>query len=257
MNDTNTTIAAAGFVGIVLTEATAIVLAVHRASRRAGDSERESRRLAGIAATGIAGWLAIVLALASSGALSDFTTTPPRLMVLLFSSMALFAVVTSTATVRRLLAATPAHWPIALHSIRIPIELALYGLFVSGKIPIQMTFEGRNFDMLVGITAPFAALAVARGWIGKRGALVWNVFAFGLLLNIMGIAMTTFPGPLHLDWPGPSNVIVATAPFAWLPAFLVPVAFFGHVLSFRQLLSGRTASRETQGSPHVVSSRVA
>jgi hypothetical protein len=84
-----------------------------------------------------------------------------------------------------------------------------------------------------------AALLVARGRLGTRGTLVWNVAAFGLLLNIMGIAITTFPGPLHLDWPGVSNVIIATPPFVWLPSFLVPVAFFGHVLSFRQLLARR------------------
>jgi hypothetical protein len=237
MNDTNTNIAAAGFVGIVLVEVALLLFGVHGAARRAGDSAPRSRWLTVIVGGGIALWLAVTALLAATGALSDFTSTPPRLMIVIFAAMGLFAVVTSTSPARRLLAAMPKHWPIALHTIRIPIELALWGLFAAGRLPVQMTFEGRNFDVLVGLSAPIVALLVARRRLGKRGALVWNLFSFGLLLNIMGIAVTTFPGPLHLDWPGVSNVILATPPFVWLPAFLVPVAFFGHVLSFRQLLA--------------------
>lgn len=248
MNDTNTTLAAAGFVGIVLVEALLIVFAVHRASRRAGDSERESRRLAGLVGGGIGLWLTITFLVSRAGILSDFESRPPRLMIMLLVEMALFAFVSGTSTARRLLEATPMSWPIALHTIRIPIELALFVLFASGKLPVQMTFEGRNFDVLVGLTAPIAAFALARGKIGHRGALVWNLFAFGLLLNIMGIAITTFPGPLHLAWPGVSNMILATPPFAWLPAFLVPVAFFGHVLSFRQLWYSRRISSPSRSA---------
>jgi hypothetical protein len=232
----DTTVIAAAFVGIVLVVASAIVLGVHRAARRAGTTDRESGRLAAVTGAGIAAWLAITALVAASGALSDFTSKPPRLMVLLFATMALFTFATMRPVVRRLLAAAPRHWPIALQTMRIPIELALWGLFAAGKLPVQMTFEGRNFDVLVGLTAPFAVLAVARGFIGRRAAIAWNLASFGLLLNIMGIAITTFPGPLHLDWPGVSNVIVATPPFVWLPAFLVPVAFFGHVVSLRQLM---------------------
>jgi hypothetical protein len=230
---------AIAFVGIVVVVGSVIVLGVLRAARRAALPERDRRRLGLIAAGGIAAWLAITALLAGSGVLSDFTSKPPRLMLVVFASMALFAFTTTRPVVRRLLAAAPKHWPVAIQTMRIPIELALWALFAAGKLPVQMTFEGRNFDVLVGLTAPVVAFGIARGFIGIRGAIAWNLASFGLLLNIMGIAITTFPGPLHLDWPGVSNVIVATPPFVWLPAFLVPVAFFGHVLSLRQLLSQR------------------
>lgn len=219
---------AIGAVGIVLVVASVIVFGVHRAS--------QSRRLAAIVATGIVAWLAVTASLARSGILSDFTTKPPRLLLVLAGAMTLFTLATTNATARRLLAVTPKHWLIAFQSFRVLVEIGLYALFAAGKLPVQMTFEGRNFDVLVGITAPIVAFAVARGLIGSRVAIAWNLASLGLLLNIMGIATTTMPGPLHLDWPGVSNEIVATAPFVWLPAFLVPVAFFGHVLSLRQLL---------------------
>lgn len=234
MNDT--TSIAIGAAGIVAVVGSIIVLGVHRASRRAGDSDRTSRRLAAITGAGIVTWLAVTALLSRAGVLSRFDATPPRLMIVLFASMVLFTLATSNATARRLLAVTPKHWPIGLQSMRVPVELMLWALFATGSLPSQMTFAGRNFDVLVGLTAPVVTLGLMRGWLGTRGAIVWNVASFGLLLNIMGIAITTFPGPLHLDWPGVSNVIVTTVPFVWLPTFLVPVAFFLHVLSLRQLV---------------------
>jgi hypothetical protein len=45
-----------------------------------------------------------------------------------------------------------------LHIIRIPVELGLYWLFIYKAIPQLMTFEGRNFDILVGLTVPFDLL---------------------------------------------------------------------------------------------------
>jgi hypothetical protein len=65
--------------------------------------------------------------------------------------------------------------------------------------------------------------------------------SLGLLANVVGMAITTLPGPLHHAWPGVSNVIAAELPFIFLPGFLVPVALFGHVLSLRQLLARRSA----------------
>jgi hypothetical protein len=41
-----------------------------------------------------------------------------------------------------------------LHTIRIPVELVLFFLFTYKAVPELMTFEGRNFDILSGITAP-------------------------------------------------------------------------------------------------------
>ena len=41
-----------------------------------------------------------------------------------------------------------------LHSVRLPVEIVLYGLFTYKMIPELMTFEGRNYDIIMGITAP-------------------------------------------------------------------------------------------------------
>lgn len=217
--------------------ASLVVAGVRGASLRSGTSRSGARRVALVAAGGIGGWLVLLAILSLSGFLADFTSRPPRMMLVLAGSIGLFTGATRTKTFGRLLASAPAHWPIAIQTMRIPIELGLWSLFVAGRMPVHMTFEGRNFDGLVGLTAPFVAVAVARGWLGRRGALAWNVLSLGLLANVVGMALTTMPGPLQLAWPGPTNAVIAQFPFVWLPGFLVPVALFGHVSSLRQLLA--------------------
>jgi len=44
-----------------------------------------------------------------------------------------------------------------LSIIRVPVELVLWWLYIYGQIPRIMTFEGRNFDIIAGISAPFVA----------------------------------------------------------------------------------------------------
>jgi len=35
----------------------------------------------------------------------------------------------------------------------------------------------------------------------------------------------------------PANTMIAHLPFIWLPAFVVPVAYFLHIVSLKQLLN--------------------
>jgi len=183
-------------------------------------------------ALALGAWLVLALLVASTGVLSSFEARPPRLLFVLGT-----AIVLVITTVRaRVFDHVPRAWPIALQTMRVPIELVLFLLFRAGSIPEHMTFEGRNFDVLVGLTAPFIAWAVARGHLGRRGVIAWNVASLGLLANIIVLAITAIPGPLHRPWPGPPNTIVATVPWVLLPVFLVPVALLGHVVSLRQSL---------------------
>ena len=135
------------------------------------------------------------------------------------------------------------------------MELGLHGLFVLGLLPVQMTYSGRNIDIVLGLIAPIVVLGIRRGIVGDKALIAWNAVSLLILANIVGIAVTTSPGPLHLPWPGVSNVIVATWPFAWLHAFLVPLAMVGHVLSLRQVLSSVSRARCAPSAQALVPSR--
>ena len=73
-----------------------------------------------------------------------------------------------------------------LHIIRIPVEIVLFLLFQNGQIPELMTFEGRNFDIISGITAPFIAyFGFYKKVLNPTIILIWNFICLGLLINIV------------------------------------------------------------------------
>src|SRR5262249_58571242 len=104
-------------------------------------------------------WLGATAALAGSGALADWSALPPRWPLLPLTALVTVALLTRTRTFRRLLAEVPPWQPVALQMFRVGVELAFWRLHLEGVAPVQVTFEGRNFDVLVGLTAPVVAAA--------------------------------------------------------------------------------------------------
>lgn len=226
------------FTWVALTLAVLMMLlfAVGQAGLRAGLPSDLAGRLVLLAAAGCGLWLTLVTMVANTGAFTDWEAVPPRLMVFPFSATVFILLIARSVPFARLAMAVPAAWPIAAQTFRLFVELQLHALYREGDLPQQMTWEGRNFDVLVGITAPVCAGLVAGGWLPRWAAVGWNVVGLVLLINVVGIAVTSTPGPLHLQWPGPPLTVIARWPVAWLPTFLVPFALFAHVVSLRQLL---------------------
>ena len=54
-------------------------------------------------------------------------------------------------------------------TFRIGVELFLHRLWLDGMAPRTLTYEGANFDMIVGLSAPIMAWAYWRGRIGEPG----------------------------------------------------------------------------------------
>lgn len=231
-----------GFGALVLAMAGLLVRGVAAATRRA-EASAGAARLAGTVSALIAGWLVFTVALASAGVLARWEATPPRLVLLPLAVLGTMFLAGRTTTFGQLLDATPPAWPIALQAFRLPVELLLWALFVDGRIPERMTFAGRNLDVLVGLSAPLVAWAVARGRLPRAGVVAWNLAGLGLLANIVVIALRSAPGPLNAGWGGVPSTVIAEVPFVWLPAFLVPLAVFGHVVSLRQVARGRVQGR--------------
>lgn len=217
---------------------TALALGARAGAERSGQSTAPIRA----AALAAAAWLGLTAALAQSGLLADWGARPPRVGWLPLGAMVLLMGSSLSPYARRLIVHTPATWPLALQSFRVIVELILFWQWQDGRAPIQVTFEGRNFDMLAGLTAPIIAAVVARqglrAWV-IPAVLVWNLLGLGLLANIMFTAATSVPGPMQIAWPGGAFETLASWPVVWIPAFLAPVAVFLHVVSIRQALAAR------------------
>jgi len=184
-----------------------VALGLAGAARRAGLAH--PRTLAASVAAGLCVWLGSTAALAQSGVLGDWTARPPRWQFLPLTALVTFVLLNRTRTFRRLLAEVPPWQPVALQTFRVGVELAFWRLHMEGLAPIQVTFEGRNFDALVGLTAPVVAAGIATGWVGPRVTVAWNLFGLAMLVNAIGTVATSAPVPFHLNWPGESFTAIA------------------------------------------------
>jgi hypothetical protein len=127
-----------------------------------------------------------------------------------------------------------------LQVFRVLVEILLWMLFLQNLIPVQMTFEGLNMDIVAGITAPVMAYFFADN---KKVMIAWNILCLGLLINIVTIAILSTPTFLRVFMNEPANTIVTVFPFILLPTFLVPLAYGLHFLSLRKLLSASSTKK--------------
>jgi hypothetical protein len=182
------------------------------------------------------GWFVVVSILSLSGVLLDFSSLPPRFFILLIIPLITIIALTFSKKLKMILQVIPSQNIIRLQSFRVFVELLLWMLFVRNLLPVQMTFEGRNFDIIAGLTAPVIAyFGFTKRTLPKPVIIVWNILCLGLLINIVTIAILSMPTPLRFFMNEPSNTIVAHFPVVLLPAFLVPLAYGLHFFSLRQL----------------------
>jgi hypothetical protein len=183
-------------------------------------------------------WSILQSVLAAFAFFQDFSALPPR--TFMFGPLPFFVLTFAYVIFApQLIKALPLGPLTLIHVIRIPIELVLFWLYQNGLVPVEMTFEGRNFDILSGITAPIVYFLAFRGDKPSRPLLIiWNVAALALLANIVTIAILAFPSPFQMVGIDQPNVGVTFFPFIWLPAVIVPIVFFCHVASLYKLISG-------------------
>lgn len=192
-------------------------------------------------------WLVSVSTLSLSGWTSEWDSFPPRVPILLVIATATYVLVSSSQVAKVTLAVTPMWLPILFQTMRTGVEIALWQMFREGSVPVQFTVEGRNFDMVIGLSAPLVALGTGRKWFGPKTLVVWNFVGLALLANAILTAATSSPGPQHLNWPGEPFTSIATWPLIWLPTFLAPTAIFLHVVSLRQCFVSRHIAKGSEG----------
>jgi len=123
------------------------------------------------------------------------------------------------------------------HIIRVPVELLILWLFLENQMPQLMTFEGRNWDILSGITAPIIAFwAFREVKTHKNVLLVWNLICLGLLFNIVINAILSAPLPIQQQAFEQPNVGVLKFAANLLPSLIVPLVLFGHLAAITRLV---------------------
>lgn len=182
-------------------------------------------------------WLALQSILTLTGVYENTTALPPRIFLLgVLPMLLVILLLFITQAGRAFTNSLKLQHLTWIHIVRIPVEIVLWQLYIHGSIPQLMTFEGRNFDILAGLTAPLIAWCIAKGKIGRGSILAWNIICLALLMNIVVNAFLSAPSPLQqLAFDRP-NIAILHFPFSLLPVFIVPVVLFSHLASIRILL---------------------
>lgn len=233
------------FIALAAIVAGAFVVAVSRSTLETLGVPTLARRAALIAAAGTGVWLAATAALAARGALS-FASRPPTMIVLLVAIFVIAIAVATSRTGERLATGIPLAALVGVQGFRFPLELLLHRAYTEGLMPVQMSFSGRNFDILTGLSAIAVGTYLARKPRALAVARVWNAVGVILLANILTIAMLSAPTPFRVFHNEPANVWVTRAPWVWLPSVFVLAAILGHLLVFRRL---RYESRARAAAP--------
>jgi len=183
-------------------------------------------------------WLLVQGLISYTGFYEITDTFPPRFALLLLPPVVLITWLFNADKGRAFIKNFDVKWLTYLHLVRIPVEMVLFWLFVGAYVPKLMTFEGVNFDILSGISAPFVAyFGIQKARMSKRYIMLWNFICLGLLLNIVINAILSAPSVFQAQAFDQPNVGVFYFPFVWLPCFIVPAVLFSHLLSLKKLKS--------------------
>ncbi|MFB1003516.1 MAG: hypothetical protein QMC70_05190, partial [Bacteroidia bacterium] len=171
-----------------------------------------------------------------SGFYLDTVSLPPHFLVLFPPVFILMIIVFNSKKGKQFIDSLDLKTLTLLHIVRIPVEFCLLWLFMAEAIPQLMTFEGRNFDIIAGITAPIVfILYFIRNKISKNIMLGWNVLMLLFLINIIINALLSAPLPFQQFAFDQPNMGIFYFPYVWLPSFILPSVFFSHLVAIRRL----------------------
>lgn len=226
----------AGFAIVTIVYFILLVREIQRALKVSAIDESRKKRFINLIIFSLIGWAAFVAVWSLSGMLSNFSLFPlnmgPILAIPLLISIG-FTFFSKTFS--EVLSHIPQHRLAYLQSFRIFVEILIWMLFVDNLLPIQMTFEGRNFDVISGITGIIVGYLSSQGKLSRTVLIIWNIVCLALLINIVTIAVLSMPVPFRVFMNEPSNTIVGQFPISLLPAMLVPLAYILHFFSLQKL----------------------
>lgn len=175
-------------------------------------------------------WLAVQAILSYTLFYINTNTLPPRFLLLPLPPLLVIIMLFFTPKGKIFIASLDEEWLTWLHVVRIPVELALYWLFLNKQVPQLMTFAGSNFDILAGITAPVIAYTAYHSFtLNKKTILIWNIISLLLLINIVVHAVLSIPTSFQQFAFDQPNVGLLHFPFVWLPSFIVPLVLLSHL----------------------------
>lgn len=186
----------------------------------------------------LSSWAVLQSILAYIGFYNDFVFLPPKLAAFgvipgIIFIIILFLIQSS----RNIITSFSLETLTWIHFVRLPVEIGLYYLCVYKLVSPIMTFEGRNFDIIMGITAPLIAYyGVQKQKLNTKIILAWNILGLILLINVVSHAILSMPYSFQIFSPEQPNIAVFYFPYVLLPTIIVPTVFFSHIAGIYKLI---------------------
>ncbi len=223
-----------GYIVLFIILFSAILWNLYKAYLSNNISKEESKkRLIGVAFI-FGAWVLLQVSIVSTGFYEN-TSLPPRIVLFIILPLFIFTgVFLYRNRKNRILNSIPIHIPIFYQTFRAGIELLFYFTFQRGFLPVEVTFEGVNYDVLFGISALVAGVYALRKNASTKWLIAWNILGIG----VVGFAAFTFITCFYFPWiwGNPEfSFEFLQFPFILLPAFFMPSAIFVHLLSIFQL----------------------
>ena len=181
-------------------------------------------------------WLGLISCVVISGKIEELPF--PRLMILfVFVNLCCLGFGLSPLG-RKLAHGISIQTLIGFQIFRLPLEIVLHSWVDQGVIPMTMTWNGSNWDVVSGVMATAAFLL----W-RKIPSLIWiaNGVGFVLLLNVMRVAVMSSPLPFAWDVQPPLQ-LAFHLPYVWIVPVCVGGALAGHVILTRALVLSKKSS---------------
>ncbi|MCC9167983.1 hypothetical protein [Pontibacter harenae] len=196
---------------------------------------KRKKLLAGLILWGV---LQSILAITGFYQITD--TLPPRFILVLLPATIMIVVGLLPKYRNKLLKNRNLVLSTLLHTVRVPVEIVLFYLFMYGMIPELMTFEGRNFDIAAGLTAPIVGILIVAKKVSNTMLIAWNALALCLVLFILFNGILSSELPFQQFGFEQPNRAINYFPFILLPAVVVPIVVYTHLTDLIALLSERT-----------------
>lgn len=180
-------------------------------------------------------WSFLHSSLALTGFYENTDTIPPRFLLIIIPVFLIISFGLTKKALNWILQTRSSELSIFLHTIRIPVEIVLFYLYANKMLPELMTFEGRNFDIVAGISAPIIGILWLKKIISRNLLIIWNVLGFFLILFVFTNGILSSELPIQIFGFEQPTKAINYFPFVLLPATIVPLVMYTHITDIIKL----------------------
>ena len=214
---------------------TLCIIGFHAIDRTFGKTKKAQRKKMFLI-LGLLLWNLYIFALDGTGLLQTFEL-PPRFGLFLILPAFLFTgIFIYINRNSEWLQHIPKSWLVFIQAFRIGVETLFVFSITAGVLHSNVTIEGYNFDMILGITAPIVGFLFLKRILSEKILVLWNYIGLLVLASVILVFMTTIFTPEIYGFEGtPMPMEFTRYPYTVVAGFLMPAAVFIHVLSIVQL----------------------